>query len=129
MFACAITGLLANHGGKLETNFIYDEARPFEVRLQNVTGDDLVFARDLMAESFSNIDRMGIGHVRVTASSTMWFLALNVGAGYKGWVKIAYPRESVENFLAQTYDVVPFGTESKLIDFDALLQAFNEDKI
>lgn len=125
MLACSITGRVAG-GSELETTFIYDSNHPFEVKLQSVTGD-VMFARDLMAESFAQIDRAGVGHVRLTASSTMFFLAINTGPHNAGWFKVAYPREPVELFLTESYNVVPFGSEK--MDFDALLEAFNEDKI
>lgn len=126
MFACAITGLMPN-GDEMKTNFIYDEAQPFEIRLQNVTGGDMVFSRDLLAESYASAYQVGLGHVVLTVNSIYFFLAVQTGAGYKGWVKICYPRAEVQDFLTQTYDLVPFGNES--MDIDALLDDFYNDKI
>lgn len=126
MFACAITGLLAT-GQELKTNFIYDDARPYEVRLQSATGNDIVFARDLMSQAFASVGRVGEGHIRPLVNSLYFFLAIQTGTGFEGWVKICYPRDEVDSFLDQTYDLVPFGTEK--MDIDALLQDFYDDKI
>lgn len=129
MFACAISGLLGDR--EMKTNFIYDEARPFEIRLQNVTGDDIVFGRDLMAEAYAVADKnalvqtTGFGHIRFQVDS-MSFMVVG-HSGQDEWAKIAYPRNLVQGFLDQTYDVVPFGTEA--IDIDAMLDDFYNDKI
>jgi hypothetical protein len=129
MFACAISGVLGV--SEMKTNFIYDDARPFEVRLQNVTGDDIIFARDLMAEAYAVADKSalvqttGMGHIRFQVDS-MSFLVLG-HSGQDDWAKIRYPRNQAEAFLKETYALVPFGTEA--MDIDALLQDFYDDKI
>jgi hypothetical protein len=123
MFACPITGSVGN-AGELETNFIYDEARPFEVRLQNVHGDDIVFSRDLMSEAYSRPGTAGIGYVRMQVHGQSFFLSLVIEGSI---VTINYPAAAVEDFHNRTYDLVPWGSES--IDFDSLLEDFNEDKI
>lgn len=128
MFACAITGHVGlKNLQELKTNFIYDEDRPFEVRLQNVTGGDIVFGRDLMSEAFASVDRVGMGHVFLTVNSLYMFLAVRIGPGVDGMVKVVYPRAEVQDFLTKTYDLVPFGNEK--IDVDAMLDDFYNDKI
>lgn len=123
MFACSITGSVGN-AGELVTNFIYDKDRPFEVRLQNVHGDDIVFDRDLMSEAFSRPGTAGIGYVRMQVHGHSFFLQLVIAGSV---VTINYPASEVEEFRNRVYDEVPFGSES--IDFDSLLDSFNEDKI
>lgn len=124
MFARSVTGAVGNDG-KLETNFIYDEARPFEVRLQNVKGDDVVFDRDLLAMAFANPDKTaGLGQVRFLVAGDDLFMSL-VFTSYI--YTVIFPQEPVEDFLTESFDLVPFGTES--MDVDALLNDFYNDKI
>jgi len=122
MFACSITGSVVG-GSQLETNFIFDEARPFEVRLQSVTGEDFVFDRDLLGDAFSNRPA-GVGWIRfhVAADRLIIRFGYDIASAY-----LSYPANEVQNFLDRAYEAVPWGSES--IDFDALLEAFNEDKI
>lgn len=124
MFACSITGrVVGSDDLMLETNFIFDEARPFEVRLQNVTGDDVVFARELLADAL-NQGATGEGWVRLHVAADRFLIRFgyDIPVGY-----LAYPLADVSEFHQKTYDVVPWGVEA--IDFDVLLDQFNEDKI
>lgn len=123
MFACTIAGQVGN-AGELETNFIYDEARPYEVRLQTVSGDDIVISRDTISESFATEGTHGVGWITFHKNGSVLYVGLRMG----GMIRtIAYPADLVMTFLDQSYDVVPWGSES--MDMDALLDDFYNDKI
>lgn len=124
MFACAITGQLGN-AGELKTNFIYDEDRPFEVRLQNVKGDDFVFDRDLMSQAFWNPGECGIGIIRTRTHGDMFYVSIHFSSGVIS--TIGYPKREVKTFLDRTFDVVPFGSE--VMDMDSFINSFYDDKI
>lgn len=128
MFACAITGRTVVDGVLLETNFIYDENRPFEVRLQSVTGVDLVFDRDLMSTAVSNPNRAcGEGWVRCLNVADDFIVNLLFQSDDGSSNPILYPLAEVKTFVGRMFDLVPFGTES--MDIDALLDDFYNDKI
>lgn len=125
MFARSIVGQ-AGRSGQLETNFIYDEQnRPFEVRLQNVKGDDIVFDRDLLGLAFAAPGKAaGLGMVRfLVAGETIHMSLVMTSSIYT----VMFSSAAVEDFLAETFELVPFGSES--MDVDALLDDFYNDKI
>jgi hypothetical protein len=128
MLACAITGRTVNGGVQMETNFIYDEARPFEVRLQNVTGEDVVFDRDLMSTASSNPNTAtGAGWVRCLLMGNDFIVNLLFLHTDGSSNPIVYVADQVKDFLRRSFDLVPSGTEK--MDIDALLQDFYNDKI
>lgn len=124
MFACEISGrLVGGAGGTLKTNFIYDENRPFEVRLQSVTGVDVVFARELLALTFSQ-PAAGEGWIRfhIAADRFLMRFGYDLAVSY-----VSYPLIAVEDFRKKMYELVPWGTAK--MDIDALWQDFLNDKI
>lgn len=125
MLARGITGE-AGASGQLETTFIYDnESRPFEVQLQSVKTDELVFDRDLLGLAYANPGQSaGIGRIRFLVSGAFIYMSL-VMTSYI--YTVSFPAEQVEAFLAETFELVPFGRES--MDIDALLDDFYNDKI
>lgn len=123
MFACAIAGQMGN-AGELEVNWIYDEARPLEVRLQSVKGVDIVVSRDTLSEAFSTMGAVGIGWVTFLRNGTTLYLGLRTAQSV---ITIGFPADEVETFLKRTYDLVGWGSES--MDVDSLLADFFNDKI
>lgn len=123
MFACTIAGQVGN-AGELEVNWIYDEARPYEIRLQSVKGTDIVVSRDTLSEAYSQMGRAGIGWVTFLRNGTMLYLGLRTAQSV---MTIGFPADEVETFLKRTYDVVSWGSES--LDVDSLLDDFYNDKI
>ena len=112
----------------METNFIYDADRPFEVRLQNVTGGDVVFDRDLMSEALAQPGRCaGQGWVRLLQNGENFLVNLLFLSTDGSSNPIEYPAHEVKVFMQKVFDAVPFGSES--MDVDALLQDFYDDKI
>jgi hypothetical protein len=123
MLACAIAGQAGN-AGTVEVNWIYDEERPFEVRLQAVTGTDIVVSRDTLSEAFSQMGTAGIGWITFLRNGSMLYLGLRTKEIIR---TIGFPADEVEGFLKQTYGLVPWGSES--YDVDSLLEDFYNDKI
>jgi hypothetical protein len=123
MFACAIAGRVVGEDRKLETTFIYDEARPFEIRLQNVAGPEIVFARELLSHAFS-MPSSGEGWIRfhIAADRFLMRLGYDIAAYY-----LSYPMVEVELFHTQMYDIMPLGMEK--MDIDSLLDDFYNDRI
>lgn len=123
MFACAIAGQMGN-AGELGVNWIYDEARPLEVRLQSVKGVDIVVSRDTLSEAFSTMGTVGIGWVSFLRNGKTLYLGLRTAQSV---ITIGFPADEVETFLKRTYDLVGWGSES--MDVDSLLADFFNDKI
>ena len=125
MFACSIAGQTAMNG-PLEVNWIYDENRPFEVRLQSVTGSDIVVSRDTLSEAYSNGGQTsGIGWVQFMNTGKLLYTNMRTAMG--GLLSVVFPADEVETFLKRTYEVVPWGKES--LDIDTMLDDFYNDKI
>jgi hypothetical protein len=132
MFARPITGHVGVGGDQqMVTNFIYDEARPFEIRLQNVTGADIIFGRELLSEAVQpvvNRERAmgyaGEGSISFSVTQLMVGMHLRFDGGYQN---VLYPLNEVSLFLDQTRVLVPEGEE--VMDIDSLLDDFYNDKI
>jgi hypothetical protein len=132
MFARPITGHVGGDGNqKMVTNFIYDEARPYEIRLQNVTGADIIFGRELLSEAVRPVAdgarAMGYaGEGSISFSVTQLFVGMHLKFG-GGYENVMYPLTEVNLFLDQTRTLVPEGEE--VMDIDSLLDDFYNDKI
>jgi hypothetical protein len=132
MFARPITGHVGVDGSQeMVTNFIYDEARPFEVRLQNVTGADIIFGRELLSEAVRPVadgeramGYAGEGSISFSVTQLIVGMHLRFDGGYQN---VLYPLDEVNLFLDQTRVLVPEGEE--VMDIDALLDDFYNDKI
>ena len=107
----------------------YDATDPFAVHLDIAAGDGVVgwsFARDLLTDGVEQAT--GAGDVRI--------IPVGGAAGRRvrvvltspdGAATLEAPLSEMVEFLAATFEAVPTGTESDLIDLDALLDALLAD--
>jgi hypothetical protein len=95
---------------------LYDPALPFEVRLADSAGSELVFGRELLADALRD-GRGGDGavqlHLTYQGHSHLLILTRPDACPF------AFKTDSVATFLERTFAAVPAGSET--IDVDAEL--------
>jgi len=107
----------------------YDATDPFAVHLDIAAGDGMVrwsFARELLTDGVEQ--PTGAGDVRIIpvggASGRRVRVVLT---SPDGAATLEAPLSEMVEFLAATFDAVPTGSESDLIDLDALVDALLAD--
>ena len=107
----------------------YAAHEPFSVRatFRTSEGDvNWVFARELIAEGLRK--PAGDGDIAMWPSKTDGREVLCISlSSPSGQALMEAPRDSIEEFLARSYTVVPAGSESTLIDMDSLIDRLLED--
>ncbi|OAH14385.1 SsgA family sporulation/cell division regulator [Streptomyces jeddahensis] len=111
----------------LPARFVYDACQPYSVRLEfpHPDGDDVtrwVFARELLDAGLRR--RVGEGDIRI------WPPCRCCGrvdirlllCGTTGSALVAEPRRPLQEWLERTWEAVPPGKESALIDWDSAFQ-------
>jgi hypothetical protein len=106
-------------------DFVFDPADPYAVHLVIGRGDDpavtWTFARELLAEGV--YDPCGNGDVVVwpclgTHGEAVVIIELRSPSGM---AMLQTPSRAVQRFVAETYEVVPTGSESDQINLDHLV--------
>lgn len=122
MFAQETVGTIGTE--QVRTIMTYNEADPFTVSFAFATvdadGDAVLneweFARELLTTGLRE-GAAGIGDVQVIAGSQHVSLRLT-GRG-EAVAILSFPRDDVDNFLNQSFRLVPDGQEESLIDIEA----------
>lgn len=104
----------------------YDTSDPYAVRSTFHTGHGdgvrWVFARELLAEGMRTA--AGDGDVRVWPSVTRGQPVVCIGLrSPDGAALLEAPAPTVRSFLAETFTLVPEGSEARLLDLDATVAA------
>jgi hypothetical protein len=113
------------HPLELSGDFVFDPADPYAVHLVVGRGDGAqvtwTFARELLAEGI--YDPCGNGDVVVwpclgTHGEAVVIIELRSPSGM---AMLQTPSRAVQRFVAQTFEVVPAGSESAEIDLDHMV--------
>jgi hypothetical protein len=98
----------------------YDSGNPYEVRFAFHAGLDdpveWVFARCLLVDGLK--DPAGAGDVRVWPSADGRIVVIGLSSP-SGAARFEAPASSIARFLAETFRLVPDGTEATHCDIDA----------
>jgi len=82
---------------------------------------DWLLSRDLLIEGLAI--PAGIGDVRLTPFTDEEFDVLEVRIGDdEGFASLEFDRDLIERFLEATFDIVPAGAESAVIDVEAEIE-------
>ena len=115
------------HGQEMPllTRWSYQQDDPFAVMMSisRPSGRwiEWLMARDLVVEGLTG--PAGVGDVRLTPFSDEEFEVLEVKIGDdEGFASLEFDRHLMERFLAATYEVVPLGAESTVIDVEAEIE-------
>ncbi|HEX4248242.1 MAG TPA: SsgA family sporulation/cell division regulator [Pseudonocardia sp.] len=82
---------------------------------------DWLLSRDLLIEGLAT--PAGIGDVRLTPFTDEEFDVLEVRIGDdEGFASLEFDRDLIERFLEATFDIVPAGAESAVIDVEAEIE-------
>jgi len=82
---------------------------------------DWLLSRDLLIEGLAG--PAGVGDVRLTPFSDEEFDVLEVRIGDdEGFASLEFDRDLIERFLEATFDIVPAGAESAVIDVEAEIE-------
>ncbi|HEX4357085.1 MAG TPA: SsgA family sporulation/cell division regulator [Pseudonocardia sp.] len=82
---------------------------------------DWLLSRDLLIEGLAK--PAGIGDVRLTPFTDEEFDVLEVRIGDdEGFASLEFDRDLIERFLEATFDIVPAGAESAVIDVEAEIE-------
>ena len=82
---------------------------------------DWLLSRDLLVEGLAT--PAGIGDVRLTPFTDEEFDVLEVRIGDdEGFASLEFDRDLIERFLEATFDIVPAGAESAVIDVEAEIE-------
>lgn len=106
----------------LLTRWTYRSDDPFAVMMSIARPSgrwiDWLISRDLIEEGLDI--PAGIGDVRLTPFTDGEFDVLEVKIGDdEGFASLEFDRDLVERFLTASYDIVPPGAESAMIDVEA----------
>src|SRR3954469_7432856 len=107
----------------------YDAADPFAVNLDIAAGDGVVrwsFARDLLTEGVEAPTGTGDVHIIPVGGANGRRIRI-VLTSPDGAATLEAPLSEMVEFLAATYDAVPTGSESDLVDLDALVATLLSD--
>ncbi|NQU36531.1 MAG: SsgA family sporulation/cell division regulator [Actinobacteria bacterium] len=107
----------------------YAAHEPYSVRatFRTSEGDvNWVFARDLIAEGLRK--PAGDGDIAMWPSKTDGRDVLCISlSSPSGQALMEAPRDVIDEFMARSYNVVPAGSESSLIDMDSLIDRLLEE--
>jgi hypothetical protein len=107
----------------------YDASDPFAVHLDIAAGDSVVrwsFARELLTDGVETAT--GIGDVCIVPFAVAGGRRVRVVlTSPDGAAILEAPLPEMAEFLAATYDAVPSGSESDLLDLDAVIEALLAD--
>ncbi|HEY2099903.1 MAG: hypothetical protein QOI50_5042 [Pseudonocardiales bacterium] len=82
---------------------------------------DWLLSRDLLIEGLCT--PAGVGDVRLTPFSDEEFDVLEVRIGDdEGFASLEFDRDLIERFLEATFEIVPAGAESSIIDVEAEIE-------
>jgi hypothetical protein len=108
----------------VEGTLSYDAADPYAIHLDIATGTGFVrwsLARDLLTEGVE--EPSGIGDVRVIPIGGKRGRRVRIVlASPDGSATLEAPLSEMVEFLSSTYASVPSGTESDLLDIDAVIE-------
>jgi hypothetical protein len=109
----------------LLTRWSYREDDPFAVMMSIARPSgrwiDWLMARDLVVAGLDG--PAGIGDVQLTPFSDDEFDVLEVKIGDdEGFASLEFDRDLVERFLNASFDIVPLGAESSVIDVEAEIE-------
>ncbi|HEY1971383.1 MAG TPA: SsgA family sporulation/cell division regulator [Pseudonocardia sp.] len=113
----------------LLTRWSYRSDDPFAVMMSIARPSgrwiDWLMARDLIIEGLDQ--PAGIGDVQLTPFSDGEFDVLEVKIGDdEGFASLEFDRDLVERFLDASYDIVPVGAESTVIDVEAEIEKITD---
>lgn len=113
----------------LLTRWSYRSDDPFAVMMSIARPSgrwiDWLMARDLIIEGLDQ--PAGIGDVQLTPFSDGEFDVLEVKIGDdEGFASLEFDRDMVERFLDASYDIVPVGAESTVIDVEAEIEKITD---
>ncbi|RSN39718.1 sporulation protein SsgA [Amycolatopsis sp. WAC 04197] len=113
----------ANGRAEVRGHFSYDSRDPFTVRAFFMQGQEdfveWVFARDLLA---SGLERAaGHGDIRIRPSSNDSAMTVIELASPFGTAVLATSSKALAGFLACTGEIVPFGQEDLMLDWESEL--------
>lgn len=109
----------------LLTRWTYQADDPFAVMMSisRPSGRwiDWLMSRDLLVEGLNH--PAGIGDVRLTPFRDEEFDVVEIRIGdEEGFAALEFDRDLLERFLDATYDIVPDGAESNMINIEAELE-------
>ena len=106
----------------VSTRWTYDSSEPYAVTVAFATERgrwvEWVFARELLVDGLN--ERAGEGDLSIRPDSDPDLLVLEIHAP-SGNASFLLDRDDTEDFLAETLELVPAGSESTHFDIDALL--------
>ena len=108
--------------GRITVDFVYDRSDPWAVSLRFPADEDgpIVWcvARCLLSEGLNQV--MGDGDFRVTPADGM--VRLQLSSPY-GAAACAVDIDEMEEFVIESFALVPEGSERRHVDLDALVDA------